>query len=55
MLVECPICHELFDDCGATNEAFVPDPAATLLDPELMSSGGEDKGWTPTADRDIRA
>lgn len=76
MLVECPNCHELYDNavddtcprctvtheivcatcgrtyspsfakcpyCGAANDAFVPVPAATLLDPSVVYGDGEDK------------
>lgn len=76
MLVECPNCHELYDDavhdacptcsvtheivcaacgrtyapsfakcpyCGAKNDAFVPVPATTLLDPSVLYGYGEEK------------
>ena len=76
MLIECPNCHELYDNavddtcpkctithqivcprcgrtyspsfakcpyCGVNNDAFVPVPAATLLDPSITYVGGEAK------------
>ena len=48
--IVCPGCGRTYSPsfakcpyCGANNDAFVPVPAATLVDPSIMYVDGEDK------------